>query len=109
MSVKRNKKHVLIAQIILWLAVLFSAYMAIQAWYASNETGAGAAQGDLGFYLALMSITPVLLIITGIPYLWGLVVDNRNMKSALTSRISILFYINTTIIIWCWYFVLYIW
>ena len=109
MSIKGNNKIEITSQAILWLALLFSAYMAVHAWNASNETGAGAAQGDLGFYLALRVITPIILTITGVPFLWGLYIKSINIKSALLSRTSLLFYLNTAIVIWCWLYVFYLW
>jgi hypothetical protein len=94
---------------VLSLAVVFSIYMAFYAWVASIQTGTGAAQGDLGFYLVLWFITPILLIVTGIPYVLGLYAGRSNIKSALTSWVSRLFYLNTAIIIWCWYYVFNLW
>ena len=95
--------------VVLSLAVIFSTYMAFHAWVASIQTGTGAAQGDLGFYIALWFITPILLIVTGIPYVLGLYTGRRYIKAALTSWISRLFYLNTAINFWCWYYVFNLW
>ena len=109
MSNKGNSISQILSQAILTLAVMFSVYMAWHAWIASNETGAGAAQGDLGFYLSLRMITPILLVITGIPFAWALYSGRNNIKVAMLSSVSILFYVNTLIILWCWYYVFNLW
>lgn len=95
--------------LILGVSVLFSVYLAANAWLASNETGAGAAQGSLGFYMILKLITPALLSITAIPYAWGLYSGRRNLVTAFLSLNSNLFYLNAGVLAWCWYFDMYVW
>ena len=83
--------------------------MAIYAWQSSNETGAGAAQGDLGFYLSLKSITPILVLIVSIPYLWGLYTYRNTNKNGLLTTVSYLTYANIFVVTWCWVYVFYFW
>lgn len=51
--------------------VAFSAFLASHAYQASRETGAGAAQGDLGFFMVLMVVTPGVLLLTGASWWLG--------------------------------------
>jgi uncharacterized protein YjbI with pentapeptide repeats len=75
MSIIKNKSVVIMSLVILSLA--------------GNQTGARAAQGNLGFYLALKVITPILLGITGIPYLWRLYSGRSKLKGVRLNRLLV--------------------
>ena len=51
--------------------VAFSAALASHAYRSSQEVGAGAAQGDLGFFMILMVVSPVVLLLTGASWWLG--------------------------------------
>jgi heme/copper-type cytochrome/quinol oxidase subunit 3 len=51
--------------------VAFSVFLASHAYQASREVGAGAAQGDLGFFMVLMVVSPVVLLLSGASWWLG--------------------------------------
>ena len=56
---------------ILCALVAFCAFLANHAYQASRELGAGAAQGDLGFFMVLMVVSPVVLVLTAASWWLG--------------------------------------
>ena len=44
--------------------IALAAWLASHAYHASREVGAGAAQGDLGFFMVLMVVSPVVVLLT---------------------------------------------
>lgn len=56
---------------ILCALVAFCAFLANDAYQASREVGAGAAQGDLGFFMVLMVVSPVVLVLTAASWWLG--------------------------------------
>jgi hypothetical protein len=51
--------------------IAFCGWMAFVAYRGSREVGAGAAQGDLGFFMVLLVVSPVVLLLTA--FSWWLV------------------------------------
>jgi uncharacterized membrane protein len=51
-----------IARTILSASLGASVLLAVAAYFGSHEAGGGAAQGDLGFFMILLRLTPVILL-----------------------------------------------
>jgi hypothetical protein len=54
-----------IARTILSASLGVSVLLAVAAYVGSHETGGSAAQGDLGFFMVLLRLTPVILLSAG--------------------------------------------
>lgn len=66
------------------LAVTFSSLMAMHAYRTSHETGAGAAQGNLGFFMILLTASPAILGVTALAW-W---IDRAALRARLAIRSS---------------------
>jgi heme/copper-type cytochrome/quinol oxidase subunit 2 len=99
-----------IAVAVLALCVLFEGYLAYGALQGSRETGAGAAQGDLGFYMVLRVVTPIVLLVTAIAFIAGVSARRgAEFGTALIEPAALLAYVSALGIGWNWIFLFYFW
>jgi hypothetical protein len=104
-KIVRTISHTLLAT-----SLAFCLYLAFGAYHSSKEVGAGAAQGDLGFYMVLQVITPVVLLIVGL--LWGLAwFSGRKLASVgrLSSLAAWLALATVLVTGWNWFFLFALW
>lgn len=97
--------HVLLAA-----SLAFCLYLAFEAYHGSKEVGAGAAQGDLGFYMVLQVITPVVLLIVAL--MWGLVWFSGRRLVSVGRPSSFATWLALAIVLvtgWNWFFVFALW
>lgn len=90
--------------------VLFSYSMAYGGFENSQATGAGAAQAEVGFFMILQLVTPVLLGLTAIALAAGLCARPVNgLSDALRSPVLHLSLLSVAMIGWNWFFLFQVW
>lgn len=92
------------------LCVVFSLCLAVSGYRSSLETGGGAAQGDLGFYLLLVATTPIVLLITVAGWAIARLALNRISEGrAMTPVVSSLCAASVLGVGWNWIFLFWFW
>lgn len=95
---------------VLACCVLFSGYLAYGGFENSQATGAGAAQAEVGFFMILGLVTPILLVLTVVALVVGLYARPVNgLSSALRSPVLLLACLSVAVIGWNWLFLFQIW
>ena len=92
------------------LVLAFCIYLAVGAYLGSKEVGAGAAQGDLGFFLLLLVVTPVIVSLASL--LWWVERLVTRQSPPGPARFSIVGYLSlasVAVIAWNWFFLLVLW
>lgn len=88
--------------------VAFSGMLAVHAFRSSQEVGAGAAQGDLGFFMVLMVVSPVVLLLTAAS--WWLGRRGAEGKSNSTTRWANLLGAASVLgLFWNWVYLFAVW
>jgi hypothetical protein len=96
--------------LVLSCSLLLSAYLAYVAFEGSHETGAGAAQGDFGFWLILRLVTPITLSVTVAIFLVEICGRrSRSIAATLTSPVAVLTYLNVLGLLWNWVYLFLFW
>jgi hypothetical protein len=88
------------AALCLGVAVL----LAVVAYRGSKETGGGAAQGDLGFFMILMPMTASIVGVTLLS-LWG----ERRFAARRKSPALWLSVATWCALAWDWFFLWFVW
>ena len=91
-------------------SIIFSCWMAIEGYTASQVTGAAAAQGDLGFFMFLLVVSPVILGLTALSW-W---IDRLAMRALCTvessSRLVLALCIFSILALaWNWFYLKFLW
>ena len=107
MNPKYIKVPNLLAAIIVLSGFVFSAFLGIAAFISSRETGAGVAQGDLGFFMVLSAATPVILILVGLSFV--LMLRRQNKGSKNLRLLPALCGLALLALVWDWFFLLAVW
>ena len=95
---------------VLTCCVLFSGYLAYGGYENSQETGAGAAQAEVGFFMILQLVTPILLVLTVVALLTGLYARPASgLAHALRRPVLLLSCLSVALIGWNWFFLFQIW
>ena len=95
---------------VLACCVLFSGYLAYGGFENSQATGAGAAQAEVGFFMILGLVTPILLVLTAAALVAGLYARPVNgLSSAVRSPVLLLACLSFAVIGWSWLFLCQIW
>lgn len=92
----------------LCMLVAFSAVLASHAYGSSKEVGAGAAQGELGFFMVLMVASPVVLLLTGASWWLG----RRGAEAERNSTMRLANLLGTASMLglcWNWVYLLAVW
>jgi hypothetical protein len=92
------------------ICLCVSVVMAMIAYNGSKETGGGAAQGDLGFFMILAPITAVVVGVT----LLAVWIDRSSARHAKSSNRSLLSVLWISAAAWCvlawnWFYLWFIW
>ena len=102
----RTARHVGIGT--LCALVAFSAFLASHAYQASQEVGAGAAQGDLGFFMVLSVVSPVVLLLTVAAW-WLARRRGDGVENAPSRWANVLAASNVLVLCWNWVFLFAFW
>lgn len=84
--------------------------MAMEAYLGSQEVGAGAAQGDLGFFMLLTIVSPIIVLSTA--FLWWLAgraakaTKVTEKQSALVRSLTVT---NVLALGWNWFYLYAFW
>jgi len=99
-----------ISGIVSELCALFTICMAYSAYESSNQTGAGAAQGNLGFYIVLGLVTPIVLGRTAVAFATGLAARREGpIGTALVGPVAIAAYCSVLGVAWNWIYLFTFW
>jgi len=90
------------------LCLGFAAFLAAVAYSGSKATGAGAAQGDLGFFLVLRMITPAFAILVAVTILLEQA-GRRSVGPRLRPATWALSLAAVLVMAWNWLFLFYFW
>jgi hypothetical protein len=88
----------------------FCLYLAFEAYEGSKEVGASAAQGDLGFYMVLQVITPLVLLVVGL--LWWIARLSGRRLVSVERPSSLAAWLALAIVLvtgWNWFFLFALW
>jgi hypothetical protein len=88
----------------------FSLFLAVVAYRGSRETGGGAAQGDLGFFMILIPATVAVVCVTSLAF-W---VERRSATRAKPQVPAslLVFWLSAVswgVMAWDWFFLWFIW
>jgi hypothetical protein len=100
----------LITTVAVAFCMSLAVWLAVVAYQGSKEVGAGAAQGDFGFFLILCPATAIIVCVTMLSF-W---VERRCAKRAEppVSASSLLLWVSVASLCavgWDWFFLLTIW
>lgn len=96
--------------LVLVCCVLFGSSMAYGGFENSQATGAGAAQAEVGFFMVLLPVTPIVLGLTVIALVAGLYARPvKGLSQALRSPVVLLACLSVAVIGWNWFFLFQIW
>ena len=99
-----------VAIAVLWLCLAFTLYMAYHAYEGSKQTGAGAAQGDFGFWMVLRVVTPIVLVVVAVATGIGLSFRrSANSSSVWFSAELVLGFLTFIGLAWNWLYLFAFW
>jgi hypothetical protein len=81
-------------------------FLAVVAFRSSREVGAGAAQGDLGFFMMLIPFTAIVLVAVALSLLRKRWLPQRSKVSRL---LDVLCGFALLALAWNWFFLLEVW
>ena len=84
--------------------------MAIHAFNASKNSGAAAAQGDLGFFLILVVVSPLVVVLTTLSVWFYTLVRPRTGRPRSDLRLTVMLcFLNFLALAWNWVYLLFFW